>query len=341
MTPSQNSLESLVESLRAAGEPTRLRLLNVLARGELTVSELTQILCQSQPRVSRHLKLLLEAKLIERLPEGSWVFYRLAEEGAADDRRAFIDRLVSSLPSDDPQIAHDFERLAAVKRGRATQAAEYFAAHAQEWSRIRSLHLAEAEVERMMRELLQSEPAELLVDLGTGTGRVLEALNGLYQRGIGFDVSHAMLSVARVNLERAKLTHAHVRHGDLASLNLPKACADAVVLHQVLHYLDDPAGAVHAAARLVKAGGRLLIVDFAPHKLEFLRQAHAHRRLGFAEDEVSRWCRGAGLEVMAIRHLPPKESPGAPSDHEALTVSLWLARRPLHEARRSALELVS
>ncbi len=341
MTANKNSLDSLVVSLRAAGEPTRLRLLNVLARGELTVSELTQILGQSQPRVSRHLKLLLEASLIERLPEGAWVFYRLADDAAAGNMRVLVDRLVSTLPSDDPKIANDLDRLAAVKQARATQAAEYFAVHAQEWNRIRSLYLSEAEVERMMRELLQAQPAELLIDLGTGTGRVLEALDGLYQRGIGFDVSHAMLSVARVNLERAKLSHAHVRHGDLFSLSLPKASADAVVLHQVLHYLDDPAGAVQAAARLVKAGGQLLIVDFAPHKLEFLRQAHAHRRLGFTDEEVGRWCRSAGLKVVAVRHLPPKEGPGGNSNHEALTVSLWLARKPLQVATRGAMELLS
>lgn len=341
MAPRDSSLSNLVASLRAAGEPTRLRLLNVLARGELTVSELTQILGQSQPRVSRHLKLLLEARLIERLPEGAWVFYRLAEDGPAGGMRVLVDRLVSALPAEDPQIARDLERLAAVKRARATQAAEYFALHAQEWNHIRSLHLSETEVERMMRELLKSEPAELLVDLGTGTGRVLEALTGLYQRAIGFDVSHAMLSVARVNLEHAQLSHAHVRHGDLFSLNLPRASAGTVVLHQVLHYLGDPAGAVQAAARLIKAGGQLLIVDFAPHKLEFLRQAHAHRRLGFADEEVGRWCRNAGLAVAAVRHLPPKEGPGANSEHEALTVSLWLARKPVQDATRGAMELVS
>lgn len=341
MVSPANSLDALVASLRAAGEPSRLRLLNVLSRGELTVSELTQILGQSQPRVSRHLKLLLEARLIERLPEGAWVFYRLAENSDTGGMRGLVDHLVSALPSSDPQIAQDLERLAAVKHARAAQAAEYFAAHAAEWNRIRSLHLSEAEVEHMMRALLGTQPAELLLDLGTGTGRVLEALNGLYQRGIGFDVSHAMLSFARVNLERAALSHAHVRHGDLFSLNLPKASAGIVVLHQVLHYLDDPAGAVHAAARLVKPGGQLLIVDFAPHKLEFLREAHAHRRLGFAADEVSRWCRSAGLEVTAVRHLPPRQSVGTAASHEALTVSLWLARMPPEIADHAATAHIS
>jgi ArsR family transcriptional regulator len=192
-----------------------------------------------------------------------------------------------------------------------------------------------------MRALLCAQPAELLVDLGTGTGRVLEALSASYERGIGFDISHDMLSVARVNLERAGLSHAHVRHGDLFSINLPRASVDAVVLHQVLHYLDDPAGAVQAAARLVKPGGRLLIVDFAPHALEFLRTAHAHRRLGFDDEEVARWCRSAGLEIIAVRHLPPNEDAQASNAHEALTVTLWLARMPIQAARRATLERVS
>jgi ArsR family transcriptional regulator len=323
------------------GEPSRLRLINLLSRGELTVSEITQILGQSQPRVSRHLKLLLEAGVIDRLPEGAWVFYRLAEDGFEDGARSFVDHLVCTLSGDDPQIAHDLERLQAVKEARARQAAAYFAAHAREWNRIRSLHLAEAEVERAMRELLAAQPVELLIDLGTGTGRVLEALSGLYQRGVGFDVSHAMLSVARVNLERAGLSHAHVRYGDLFSLSLAKASAGAVVLHQVLHYLDDPAGAVQAAARLLQPGGHLLVVDFAPHALEFLRTAHAHRRLGFSEDEVSRWCRAAGLALAAIRHLPPKSSAKASVGHDALTVSLWLARKPRRAGARAATEPAS
>lgn len=341
MTHPRHALDRTIAALRAVGEPTRLRLINLLSRGELTVSEITQVLGQSQPRVSRHLKLLLDAGVIERFPEGAWVFYRLAEERGEGGTRIFVDHLISALPGDDPQIAQDLERLQAVKEARARQAAAYFAAHAREWNRIRSLHLAEAEVERAMRELLGPQPVELLIDLGTGTGRVLEALNGLYQRGIGFDVSHAMLSVARVNLERAGLTHAHVRYGDLFSLGVAKGSAGAVVLHQVLHYLDDPAGAVLAAARLVQPGGHLLVVDFAPHGLEFLRTAHAHRRLGFSDDEVGRWCRAAGLTLSATRYLPPKANAKAGVGHEALTVSLWLARKPRRGGVRAVVGLAS
>ena len=311
-------LPMLVRRLRAAGEPSRLRLLCLLAAGELTVSELTSILGQSQPRVSRHLKLLLDAGLIERLPEGAWVFYRLADDSQPGSGGAFGRRLISELKSDDKVLAADLERLAAVKAARASEASDYFAANAAKWAELRQLYLPDADIEAAMLELLGPEPTDLLIDLGTGTGRVLEALKPLYKRAIGFDVSHPMLGVARVNLEKAGVREAHVRHGDLFSLPQPLERAGVVVLHQVLHYLDNPGAAVQAATRLLSPGGRLLIVDFAPHTHEYLRNDHAHRRLGFSDEEMTRWCRAAGLNAVTVRHLGREEK-------ETLTVSLWLA----------------
>jgi SAM-dependent methyltransferase len=330
-------LPTIVSRLKAAGETTRLRLLKLLADGELTVTELTQILGQSQPRVSRHLKLLVEARLIERLPEGSWVFYRLAEGLEPGAAGSFVRRLLAEL-GDDPRLAADQARRTEVTAARAEAASRYFAENAAGWDRLRALYIPEAEVEAEMLALLKPKPGEgpggLLVDLGTGTGRVLEILAPHFKRAIGFDISHPMLSVARVNLERAGARNAHVRHGDLLAVPLPPGTASAVVLHQVLHYLDNPAAAVSAAARLLAPGGRLLIADFAPHGLEFLREEHAHRRLGFTEEEIGRVLRAAGLTVSAIRHLPPRE----PGGH--LTVSLWLAAAPLHATPRKTLEAV-
>jgi SAM-dependent methyltransferase len=328
----------LVARLRAAGETTRLRLLTLLADGGLTVSELTQILGQSQPRVSRHLKLLVEAQLVERLPEGSWVFYRLAERDGEGSTGAFVRRLLGELVPADPSIAADRLRRAEVMAARSDAAAEYFAANAPEWDRLRALHLPEAEVDSAMLALLPAkESLDLVVDLGTGTGRVLELLAPRAKRAIGFDVSHEMLSVARVNLERAGIRNAHVRHADLFALPLEPGSADLVVLHQVLHYLDNPAQAVGQAARLVRPGGKLLIVDFAPHKLEFLREEQAHRRLGFADDEVARWYKAAGLQGGAVRHL----APGPDAGPECLTVSLWLATVPAKNGASKAVERVS
>jgi len=304
-------VQELLAGLRAAAEPTRLRLLVLCAEGELTVSELTEILGQSQPRVSRHLKLLCDAGLLDRFREGSWVFYRLAER--ADLGR----RLLELLPPSDPALALDRERLAQIKRQRAAQASDYFRANAAQWDRIRSLYVDEQEVEAALLKLLPEAGVRDLIDIGTGTGRMLEIFGPRVERALGVDLSREMLAVARVNLERANLRNCSIRQADMYQLPLPGGAVDAAVIHQVLHYAERPADAVAEAARVLRPGGRLVIVDFAPHQLEFLRDEHAHRRLGFADAEITQWCRAAGLEPEPVRRLP-----GDP-----LTVSLWTARR--------------
>jgi ArsR family transcriptional regulator len=306
-------------SLRAAGEATRLRILALLAGGELNVKDLTQILGQSQPRISRHLKLMADAGLIRRFREGSWVFFRLAESGP---EAALVAAMVTSLDPSDLTLTRDRARANAVQKARAEAAQAYFKAHAGEWDSIRALHVAERDVEAAMDEALGDGPFNLLVDLGTGTGRILELFGARATRALGFDLNHAMLAYARMKLERAGLTHAQVRHGDLYNVPLPDGTADAVVLHQVLHFLDDPSAAIAEASRLLAPGGRLLVVDFAPHELEFLREQSAHRRLGFARDQLARLFEGAGLKLGRFRKLKPEPSGGK------LTVSLWLGQKP-------------
>jgi len=312
-------------ALRAAGEATRLRILALLARAELNVKDLTQILGQSQPRISRHLKLLAEAGLITRFREGSWVFFRLAESGAEG---ALASSIVASLDPSDLTLARDRARASSVQKARAEAAQAYFKAHASEWDRIRALHVAEKEVESAMDEALGEGPFSFLVDLGTGTGRILELFAPKASRALGIDLNHDMLAYARTKLERAGLAHAQVRHGDLYNVPLPDGAADAVVLHQVLHFLDDPAAAIAEAARLLKPGGKLLVVDFAPHELEFLREQCAHRRLGFARDQLGRWLEGAGLKLDRFRELAPSPAQGK------LTVSLWLGLKPAPVAKK-------
>lgn len=310
----------LLEALRAAGEPTRLRILALIARTELTVSELTQILRQSQPRVSRHLKLLNNAGLLERHQEGAWVFYRLADQGG----RARVARtLVELIPQSDPEGVRDAQRLDAVRAVRARRATSYFRAAAAQWDRIRSLYVDEARVERAMLAASGKRPITEMVDLGTGTGRILQVFSERIGRGIGIDMSREMLGVARANLEKDGLAHCQVRMGDIYNVPLPDGSVDLATLHHVLHFLDEPAAVVAEAARLLRAGGRLLVVDFAPHGLEFLRTEHAHRRLGFADAEIIGWCRRAGLGPVTVKHLrPPAAGAG-----ERLTVSVWCARR--------------
>jgi len=316
-------MQAILSSLRAAAESTRLRLLLLCARGELTVSDLTEILGQSQPRVSRHLKLLCEAGLLDRSREGTYVFYRLAERGAAAE---FARLLVALVPAEDATVALDRARLEAVKAQRAETANAYFRANAAQWGRIRSLYVDEREVEAAVVDLLAGGRLEELLDLGTGTGRMLEIFGPRAGHALGIDLSRDMLAVARANLERADLHNCALRQGDIYQLPLPGGAFDAAIFHQVLHYAERPSRAIREAARVLRAEGRLVIVDFAPHDLEFLRAEHAHRHLGFADGEIIAWCREAGLVCKPVRHLP-----GQP-----LTVSLWLARRPSGEAREAA-----
>ncbi|MCB1422051.1 MAG: metalloregulator ArsR/SmtB family transcription factor [Nitratireductor sp.] len=317
----QLSLDHTVSLLKAAGEHTRLRLLALLAQGDLTVSDLIDILGQSQPRISRHLKLLSEAGLVERYQEGAWAYFRAREEGA---QAQFVQSLLAHLGENDPQLLRDVEQLENVRARRAAQAEHYFAANAAEWDEIRSLHVDEGRVEAEILKLLGDAPFEALLDLGTGTGRMLELLSGLYQRGIGIDASREMLAIARANLDQAGLSRVQVRQGDILNLAVAEEGFDLVTIHQVLHYLENPAIAIRSAARGLKPGGRLLIVDFAPHDLEFLREKHAHIRLGFAAEQMNAWLEGAGLEVLQSLRL----SPNTAKKEKSLVVTLWLAADP-------------
>ena len=320
MAQNRFTFDELSTMLKAAGEETRLRLLALLAEAELTVTELTEILRQSQPRISRHLRLLAESGLVVRFREGSWAFFRLPEHG---DKAELARTLAALLDPDDRVMARDRERLAAVRAARATAAQAYFREHAAEWDRIRRLHAADAAVEAEIQQALADRPFRSLLDLGTGTGRMLELLGPGLERGLGIDLSLDMLALARARLDRAGLRHCSVRHGDIYDLALPRDSFDVVIVHQVLHYLDDGARALREAARVLRPQGRLLVIDFAPHELEFLRDEHAHRRLGFAEETVSQWLEQAGLDVINHRSVPPE----AGSDGE-IAVSLWLARDP-------------
>jgi ArsR family transcriptional regulator len=236
--------KTAVEVLRAAGEPTRLRILALLHREELAVMELSQILDQSQPRVSRHLKLLTEAGLVERFPDGAWMFYRLAAHGP---RRALLDQTLALIPPNDPDLALDLGRLETVRSGRLDLAADYFAQNASRWDELRSLYVAEAEVEAAILAIAGPGPFKRLADLGSGTGRMLTLLADRAEQAVGLDLSQQMLNVARQQTREAGLAHCELRHGDIFATRLPDGFADLVVVHQVLHYLSDPAAAVAEA----------------------------------------------------------------------------------------------
>lgn len=331
MTDGQLEFTQLNTALKAAGEETRLRILALLADAELTVSDLTEILRQSQPRISRHLKLLVEAGLVQRFREGAWAFFRLAEQGAAAE---FARIVTGRLDPADGIVMRDRGRLAQIRAQRAAAAQAYFSAHAAEWDRIRRLHVSDEAVEAAVVAALADRPFRSLLDLGTGTGRMLELLGPQLERGLGIDFSLDMLALARARLDRPGLRHCSVRHGDIYDLTLPRDSFDVVIVHQVLHFLDDGARAIREAARALRPQGRLLVVDFAPHDLEFLRDEHAHRRLGFAPEVVTQWMQQAGLAAISHRSLPPDDG-----DAGKIAVSLWLGHDQRMLVAGSSLEV--
>ncbi len=318
-------MNTLLNALRAAAEPTRLRLLALCGEAELTVTELTWILGQSQPRVSRHLKVLCEAGLLDRFREGTWAFYRQADAG---EPGGLARTLMALIPRHDAELVRDFERLEAVKESRAVAAAAYFRANATRWDEIRSLYVPESDVETVLLSVFAGRRIGEFLDIGTGTGRILELFADRFHRGIGIDLSHDMLAVARANLERAGHGHCQVRHGDMYHLPLSGESVDAVTFHQVLHFASDPAAAIAEAARVLRpgVGTALAIVDFAPHELEFLREEHTHRRLGFSDVEVVEWLEAARLVPGGRVRL----------EGDPLTVVVWAATKVDAGERRAA-----
>jgi ArsR family transcriptional regulator len=317
----KTDFNTLLEALKAAGEPTRLRLLRLLAREELSVMELVSILSQSQPRISRHLKLMSDAGLIERFPDGAWVFYRLS---SAPTIRPLVDAILHQL---DDAYGEDLQQLEAVRSSRRKSAEGYFETIAPKWDEIRSHYVSEADVEAAVVKALGDRPINALIDLGTGSGRMLTLLAARAQSAIGIDLSQHMLNIARSKAFEAQLEGVDFRHGDIYDTRLPAQSADLVVVHQVLHFLADPGRAIAEASRLLKPGGRLLIADFEHHNFEIMREQYQHRRLGMLDEDMRSWLDAAGLTLSASVALPPKARSG-PS-RVGLTVKIWLAEKTL------------
>ena len=308
-------MDQTIKLLKSLADPTRLRIMAMCRHGgDLTVSEIVRILGQSQPRVSRHLKLLTDAGALDRIPEGSWVFYRLSKHGGAT---SVVDSLLENIPSDDSTLQRDQERLERVKSDRDHAAAQYFSDNAAAWSSLRALHVDQEKVNAAIAALGSGLPIRRLLDLGTGTGEMLRLFAPQIELGEGIDLSREMLAVARSKLEEDHLDHCRVRQGDLYALPFADSSFDAVIIHQVLHFIDDVPNALNEAARVLTDGGQMLIADFAPHDIEDLRTSHQHRRLGFDERDFDDILKHAHLDVVAVQHLE-----GAP-----LTVTIWHARK--------------
>ena len=313
----------LADRFQALADPTRLRIVVLLRLMELSVGELAQVLGQSQPRVSRHLKILADAGVLERRKEGSWVFLTLAEPDRVEPMFALVDAWAD--PTTKALFASDAARIETIRAERAEAANRYFAGHAEVWDQIRSLHVAESEVERAIDFALGKRSLGRLVDIGTGTGRMIELFGPRPSHAIGVDRSSDMLRLARVKLEAAGIASS-LRQGDMYALPLGDQSAETIVIHQVLHYAHSPAAAIAEAARVLAPGGTLLVVDFAAHEREELRERDAHIRLGFEDEVMTAWFASAGLEVDQIKHLKGGE----------LTVTLWRGVKAAIRQRRAA-----
>jgi ArsR family transcriptional regulator len=314
-------MEELLKGLRAAAEPTRLRILGLCAHAELTVSDLVDVLGQSQPRISRHLKLLVEAGLLVRSQDGPWAWYRLPDEGEGAN---LAQVMVDLLPPDDRRHATDLKRLQSTSERWANRVADYFREHAADWDRIRALHTDQARVDRALMGALVEAPMEALLDIGTGAGHVLQLAGKEAQTAVGIDSSRDMLNVARHNLFQAGLRHCQVRQADMLTLPFEDQSFSTITMNMVLHYAERPQEAIQEAARVLRPGGRLIIVDFASHQLDELQDVHAHRWLGFDDTQVGEWHRKAGLITGKPRRLHGGK----------LTVVLWTADRAANDQPR-------
>lgn len=316
-----SSLENMVDILRAAGEPTRMRLLALLAESDLTVSDLIEILGQSQPRISRHLKLLAEAGLLERYQEGAWAYYRAVNGGVGG---GVVEQILTYIDPQDPVIMRDMQRLEAVRTKRASVAQKYFAANAENWDQLRRLHADEAKVEAAILGLVEDQQFHTMLDIGTGTGRMLELFKDYADSAVGVDSNRDMLAIARETVRQSNLENVQVRQGNVTMLQLANDQFDLITIHQVLHYFDDPKPVLEEAARCLAPGGKLLIVDFAPHHRDELRTLHAHVRLGFSDEQMREWMQALSLDIVQTRYVQ-MDCPQGQSE-ELLTVSIWLAQ---------------
>lgn len=317
----QLALNEMVDVLKAVAETTRLRILFLLDKGDLTVSDITKILGQSQPRVSRHLRLLMEARLIERYQEGAWAYFSLS---SCSLRREMLKIVLQHIDVEDNLINADLMRLGEVKKERSLAAAAYFSKNAHDWDKLRLLHVPDNTVEQTMVELVGTTPFQSMLDIGTGTGSLLKLFAPLYTRAIGIDNNRDMLAVARVNLDKAGVSNAQVRLGDVANLPVEKETFNLVTIYQVLHFLSDPEVAIFEAARVMRPGARLIIVDYAPHELEYLREKYAHVRMGFSDSQMEYWLDKAGLTLEKTLSFQPQQN----GNTKGLTLKLWLARDP-------------
>jgi len=310
-------MDRISTALKAMGHNERLRIMALLSHGELTVSELVKILGLSQPRITQYIKSLEEAGIIDRVKEGSWVFSRISR--ANKDLFNLVSKTLEMLPRDDAILLADRRRLDDVRAERSKDADAFFDMVASDDGQLGDEYLPRDDMDNKIHEILGDNRFDFMIDLGTGTGRMLKLLADKIERGAGVDNNSAMLKVARHRLSETGQTHLSVRHGELAATPFGAETSDLVTIHQVLHYLDEPADALREASRLLQGKGKLLIVDFAAHNQDDFRDKYAHRRLGFSDDDIRGWASDHGMNLTAIDNV--STGSGKPD------VRLWLCEK--------------
>jgi ArsR family transcriptional regulator len=310
-------LEEFVNDLKSASEITRLRILALLSLGELSVKDITQILAQSQPRISRHLKLLVNSGLVARYSEGAHAYFGISGDS---EKSNLVYSLLSRLDLSDEQLSLDRLQLKSLRETQLKKSTDYFSRIANDWDLVRNMYVSEDLVEDEILSLIGKDMRDMVVDLGTGTARMLELLEKNYKRAIGLDFNKEMINAARSKLIKTGIIHAQIRLGNINMLDEYEGVANLAIMHQVLHYFDDPAKILFSAKRVLEAGGEMLIVDFAPHEFEFLAVEHEHRRLGISNEQMQIWSKKAGLSVEKFKQIPNDK------DASGLTVNLWLLK---------------
>lgn len=277
----QSSTERLISHLKALADPIRLRLLALCVRGECTVTELTQVMAQSQPRISQHLKQLCAAGLLERFRDGHFVYYRvpLGSEQAAERRRLF-----ALLPHDEPAFEQDFARLCQLRADRGVAVPE------QDDNASRRLH-------RALIELTVAMPLGDLIDIGSGQGRVLKLLGSRAQRAVGVDIDADARQLARAELLLAGVENCSLRKGDMYDLPFAAGEFDTVILDDVLGDAARPMVALAEARRILRPGGRL-----------FLLAKISHGDVVGLERHFAEWCRVVDLRLAPPRRIPSKNA---------------------------------
>ena len=319
-------LENTIQAMKALGEETRLRIMSLLAHSELNVQDIAVILGQSQPRISRHLKLLDDSGLIRRIREGNWVYCKLNHN---TDFIKLIHLIDNKVFTSDEKIQLDLLRLKELKDQRQIESIDYFNRIARDWDQISKLHVNSDHIEKNIIDILRDRNHyKKIIDFGTGTGRMLEILDGYYNEAVGIDNNHHMLSIARSRIDALELKKCEIRYSDITKTLFSSNSVDLIIIHQVLHYFDNPSDVIKEASRLLKINGEVFIVDFSSPSIELLRSKLSHRRLGFSSDQMNELFEKNNIEVLGFRELKmQRDSINEDSVNENLTVTLWLGKK--------------